>query len=200
MIMSKLFFLITVLFLESFSLFSQTAIDNIFIFKTSIYLDKSITFDSNQRDRKEMEDFQDFIKNVEIKPLTLESNIDLSFIFLSLDVSDSSQLLCNNNFCHFIYFYKGANDNTKYTLCINKKNGQIYRLKGFNQLDIQGFMEAILIQYNLANNRHNIKKIIKNYWINEIELDCLWKSIDKLHDVNKYPCTYRSSDNLIIIK
>jgi hypothetical protein len=189
--MKKLIILLT-LSLSS-HLYSQNDIDGMFIFKSILYFDRPLFVVDVKKNDRNKDDYEYFMKSTILHLDTLKSNVYEDYVFISLRLSSKNQLKGD-------FFYEDSLSKSKkhkYTICVNKINGSIFRISGFNQSDLIGFWVSIQYQWDFLNRNKNKKSFVKNFWIEDIDIECLLSSIGKAHDSIKYPCTYRESDTVV---
>jgi len=187
--------------------FSQDSTDGKFIFKMWFYIEHV-----NQELRT--------VKNFPVKDSSLFSLynnfLDLNFdtlkcegfnknyIFLAVVSYKNDSLVKENAIIYkksgnLSYLSIPINYCEGYVLCINKKSGRSYRLKGFIGNDFWDFLADVKEQYFTDNNMVLANKIFfKNYKTDSLDYECIYQGLISGNQDKKNNSCLRSCRNFIV--
>lgn len=217
--MVNIFKIIVLLFFFSFSGFSQENHNINFehIFKNWIYLEKSSNYlkDINSIETITIKNdsvYRAFMINVRLNLTDVSSNLPKKFVVRSLEMNDrnitnNDRNITNNDknlnpynigIVSFIYSVQCYG---KMTLVFDLETGMSYRVTGFNGNDLLSLIDS-LKDYHFKNEDKVLKRktIIKNYFIEDVDLMCLYNGLISEDSFNhiKYPCLKSCLDEIVV--
>lgn len=185
-----------------FKSFAQKNIDSVAIFKMWLYIDMESIDDSKPNINVFKSDslYSVFSSIIDIKINKMDvKGFKKNYSFYSLEHFDKNNKYVQNIFykrplSHFekdIFFIGQNNQGARqYIIVINNDNGRSYRLAGFNNSDFLNFLNDFKTDYNrnTTNKRMTVKSFLKNYRLDSIDFECLYKGLIEGGDIKKYPC------------
>lgn len=144
-----------------------------------------------------------------------------SLITLKIDtlkVTNNLTALSKDSFCFYKLSEEGITENRKLTsnesnyltvncsfynffvLAINNETGATYKMLGFDTNDCLNFIsDFIEIYYENNSIKLSTSKFLKNYHVDSVDLECLFKGLrSKQNDREKYPCLRRCSEPIVL--
>lgn len=197
-------FLIILILLFTFEMFSQIETDAVSTFKMQIFMDKkSVTFESDISIKNDSL-YNAFSDNIILKLDTLkikgeytlvESALSPQFKFFQLIGHSYKKKLSELELKLFWVF-----GDKICTIAINQETGKSYRLMGFNTNDFLSFYSDYKEEFEKKQEKNlKIKKFLKDYKVEKLDFECMYKGLKNIYiDRVKYPCLARASDPIWI--
>ena len=208
--MTRSICLLPMFFINSLTANAQKTSDVKFLFKTWLFLEH-VNTESREAILFPVKDsalFSLWQNAIELKLDTLKkTGFSKDYIFVSislkkLDIPLKDFPIVYKQWKMIDYLDMPVDSCGAYVLCVNKRAGISYRLRGFRENDFLGLYRDIRGDFEgRTTKRLSIRRFLKQYTVNDLDFECLYEGLTSNKvNLKEFPCLQRCANDVVVIR